>query len=87
MAVGDARLGSRHVTLPVGARIWLAVLVLLLFIASEPRTPADAESLIEYCHVVSSRTRLTRSGRIDAALTVERVGEESRGELGRVAQR
>ena len=52
----------------------------------EPRTPDDAESLIEYCHVVSSRTRLTRSGRIDAALFVERPPAEVREHLARVAQ-
>lgn len=52
----------------------------------EPRTPADAESLIEYCHVVSSRTRLTGAGRIDAATTVDRRPERSTAKLDRVAQ-
>jgi hypothetical protein len=29
-----------------------------------PMTEADGEALIEHCHVVSSRTRLTESGRL-----------------------
>lgn len=52
----------------------------------EPCSPSDAESLIEYCHVVSSRTRLTSSGRLDAEPFVERHPDRAPAELGRVAQ-
>jgi cellulose synthase (UDP-forming) len=52
----------------------------------EPRTSADAESLIEYCHVVSSRTRLTRSGRIEAAMTIDHREDEFGERLERVVR-
>jgi cellulose synthase (UDP-forming) len=35
-----------------------------------PLTEADGEALIEHCHVVSSRNRLTESGRLVPAVTV-----------------
>jgi hypothetical protein len=33
----------------------------------EPRTSEDSHALIEHCHVVSSRARLTESGRLEPA--------------------
>jgi cellulose synthase (UDP-forming) len=52
----------------------------------EPCTPADAESLIEYCHVVSSRSRLADSGRIDALPVTPRPEAWSAWALHEVAQ-
>ena len=47
----------------------------------EPRTPEDGHALIEHCHVVSSRARLTESGRIEATSSAEQpsVGSGERG--------
>jgi hypothetical protein len=47
----------------------------------EPRTPEDGHALIEHCHVVSSRARLTESGRIEATTTAAQasVGSGERG--------
>ncbi len=36
-----------------------------------PLTEADGEALIEHCHVVSSRTRLTETGRLTPGATVD----------------
>ncbi len=43
-----------------------------------PVTEADGDALIEHCHVVTSRARLTESGRLDPGVPAVRVEEPVR---------
>jgi cellulose synthase (UDP-forming) len=43
-----------------------------------PVTEADGDALIEHCHVVTSRVRLTEAGRLDPGAPVVRVAEPVR---------
>jgi hypothetical protein len=43
-----------------------------------PVTEADGDALIEHCHVVTSRARLTESGRLDPGAVVTVVTESVR---------
>ena len=51
----------------------------------EPRTPEDGHALIEHCHVVSPRTRLADSGRLEASEEIDHESADSGHRVGRVA--
>ncbi len=50
-----------------------------------PETPEDGLALIEHCHVVSSRARLTESGRLVPDVAIDLVAHEPDQSMGRVA--
>ncbi len=50
-----------------------------------PERPEDGLALIEHCHVVSSRARLTESGRLDPDAATNLVTVEDDHEMGHVA--
>jgi len=51
-----------------------------------PRTEADAHAVIEHCHVVSSRSRLTESGRLEPGTAIGHGGHESGPAVAEVAE-
>jgi len=50
-----------------------------------PETSLDGRAIIELCHVVNSRARLTESGRLDQAVSIDREADGTGQPLGRVA--
>jgi len=50
-----------------------------------PRTPEDSHALIEHCHVVSSRVRLTESGRLEPGAAIDHEAVGIGRPVGRVA--